>query len=71
MYCNKCRKYHEGYRCPYCGDFVLDDPSIKGKKISLYHKEITREKIRMIPLYIFLALFVGGWLFVVAYFTGK
>lgn len=68
MYCKKCNKDHAGYRCPYCGDFLLDDPAIKGKNFSVYHKETVSAGRKMWPVYLFLIAFVGAWLFVIIYF---
>lgn len=68
MYCPNCKQYLEGYRCPKCNIFLLDDPNVKKKKGSLYYREITKSNRRMWPVYLFLLLFCGGWLFVVSYF---
>lgn len=71
MTCPKCERELEGYRCPDCGIFLLDDPSLKGKNKSLYHSEIAKESRKMLPLYIFLFTFVGAWLVVVSYFLTR
>ncbi len=68
MQCTKCGKHHEGYRCPYCGHFLLDDPALKNKKYSLYHKQMKQENRTQWPLYIFLIVFVGGWLGIISWF---
>lgn len=67
MHCTKCGKYYEGYRCPYCGHFLLDDPSSKGKKNSVYHKQSEEENKKLWPVYIFLIVFVCAWIFVVCW----
>ena len=41
--CPKCNRYLEGYRCPHCKYFLLDDPVLKHKKYSLYHHEMNKD----------------------------
>ena len=43
MYCTKCAKHHAGYRCPYCGEFLLDDPALKDKNYSVYDKQMKKD----------------------------
>ena len=71
MICPKCNKYLEGYRCPDFNIFLLDDPSLKRKKGSLYYKELSKDNHKMIPMYIFLFVFVAAWIIVVAYFLSQ
>lgn len=65
MYCTKCDKQHAGYRCPYCGNFLLSDPALKGKNYSVYHRQVTKENKKSWPIYLFLFLFVAAWITIV------
>lgn len=64
MNCSKCGKLHDGYRCPYCGTFELEADT--GKKGSIYKKQRLKNERKNWFWYLFLILFVGGWLAIVA-----
>lgn len=68
MYCTKCAKHHAGYRCPYCGEFLLDDPALKDKNYSIYDKQMKKDSKKNWPAYIFLFLFIAAWLTIVILF---
>lgn len=73
MNCSNCGKVHDGYRCPYCGTFELEAGGSGKRKGSLYKKQRIRAGRSQWPGYIFLILFVGGWLAIVSYavFSGN
>lgn len=66
--CPKCNRYLEGYRCPHCKYFLLDDPVLKRKKYSLYHHEMNKDNKKVWPYYLLLFLIVGGLLSIMSYF---
>lgn len=65
MYCEKCGKNHAGYRCPYCGDFVLKDVDLHDKRAkSKYAKKRRRDEAAynlssFIIIFVVLLLIVG------------
>ena len=59
MFCEKCKREIDGYRCPYCGNFFLEDPKYQKKK-SAYGYEKSHSMLSMLPKILFIVLVAGG-----------
>ncbi len=57
MFCEKCKKYLKGYRCPDCGNFILTEENagtIYNKDMKLVGKKSALETIFVISIFAFL-----------------
>lgn len=67
--CPRCQKMLEGYRCPACNLFLLEDSTIKKGKKSLYHQAVSKDNAHQWMIVLALLILFGGFIALIAHFT--